>query len=274
MPGRSLRQMAVLALIALAPAPAFAQEGNPEPRTWLNWVMSLHLAGQPLSSPAYLAFAWSLVATLLLVAIAILGTRQLSLKPRRVQSALEMLVGGLRSLVVSIMGPKGEDFVPFIGTIFLYIAFMNLMGLVPGFMAPTSNLNITAALALTVFVVVQFYGFKVQGLGYLKHFVAGVPPQFPYVMLAPLVLVVHVVGELVRPVTLALRLFGNLMAEEMVVLILIGLVTGVLKHYFLPIPIQLPNMALGLLVSIVQAGIFTMLTTVYLAGVVQHSEGS
>jgi F-type H+-transporting ATPase subunit a len=83
--------------------------------------------------------------------------------------------------------------------------------------------------------------------------------------------VVHLVGELVRPLTLALRLFGNLMAEEMVVLILIGLVVGAARHW-IPIPIQLPNMALGLLVSLVQAAIFTMLTTVYLAGVVRRPE--
>jgi F-type H+-transporting ATPase subunit a len=270
---RRLRLIATAALIALAAAPALAQEGdNPEPRTWLNWIMSLHIAGKPLNSQAYLAFAWSLVATIALTTISVIGTRRLSLRPRRMQTALEMIVGGLRSLVISIMGPRGDDFVPFIGTLFIYIAFMNLMGLVPGFMAPTSNLNITAALALSVFVVVQFYGFKEQGIRYLRHFVEGVPPQFPYVLLAPLVLVVHVVGELVRPLTLALRLFGNLMAEEMVVLILIGLVAGLARHYFIPIPIQLPNMALGLLVSLVQAGIFAMLATVYLAGVVDHAD--
>ena len=272
MPARSL-MLAAVALIALAAAPAFAQEGgNPEPQTWLNWIMSLHIAGKPLHSPAYLAFAWSLVATLALAAISVMGTRRLSLRPRGMQSALEMIVGGLRSLVVSIMGPRGDDFVPFVGTIFIYIAFMNLMGLIPGFMAPTSNLNITAALALTVFVTVQFYGFKEQGVGYLKHFVLGVPPQFPYVMLAPLVFVVHVVGELVRPVTLAVRLFGNLMAAETVVLVLIGLVVGLARH-FIPIPVQLPNMALDVLTALVQALIFMMLTTVYLAGVVKQAEG-
>ena len=270
----SLKLFAAGALVAFAVSPALAQEGGaPEPQTWLNWVASLRVSGVPLAHhPGVVALAWSLVATVLLAAISITATRRLSLVPGRMQTAFEMVVGLIRSTVVGIMGPRGVDFVPFIGTLFLYIAFMNLMGLLPGFMAPTSNLNITAALALTVFLVVQFYGFRERGIGYLKHFIEGVPLQFPYVMLAPLVFIVHLVGELVRPLTLALRLFGNLMAEETVMLILIGLVVGLARHW-IPIPIQLPNMALGLLVSLVQAAIFTMLTTVYLAGVVQHPEG-
>jgi F-type H+-transporting ATPase subunit a len=264
----------VLAVGLLAAGPALAEEagGGPHPQTWLNWVTSLRIGGIPLAHhPAVLAFAWSLVAVAILITVSVFGTRRLSLRPTGLQTALEMIVGGLRSLVVGIMGPRGDDFVPFIGSLFIYIALMNLMGLVPGFMAPTSNLNITAGLALIVFIVVQYYGFREQGLGYLKHFIAGVPSQFPYVLLAPLVFAVHLVGELFRPVTLALRLFGNLMAEEMVVLILIGLVVGLARHG-IPIPVQLPNMALGLLVSLVQAAIFSMLATVYLAGVVSHTE--
>ncbi len=269
---RPLGKLSLLLLLGLlTTGPVWAAEagGGPNPQTWLNWVTTLQLGGVPLGHhPGVLALAWSLVASILLVTVAMVGTRRLSLKPTRLQNALEMVVSTLRNLVVGIMGPQGEGFVPFIGSLFIYIALMNLMGLVPGFMAPTSNLNITAALAIIVFVVVQYYGFKTNGLGYLKHFIAGAPTQFPYVIMAPLVFVVHLLGELFRPVTLALRLFGNLMAEEMVVLILIGLVAGFFTKHWIPIPIQLPNMALGLLVSLVQAAIFSMLATVYLAGVV------
>ncbi len=260
--------------VPLAEAPAFAAEegGLPHPQTWLNWVTSLEIGGKPLfHSDATLAFAWSLVAIAMLAALSIVGTRGLSFRPRGVQTVFEMLVGGLRGLVVSIMGPRGTDFVPFIGALFVYIACMNLMGLIPGFMAPTSNLNITAGLAVVVFFVVQYFGFRENGLRYFRHFISGVPTQFPYVLLAPLVFVVHAVGELFRPVTLAVRLFGNLMAEEMVVLILIGLVAGLARHW-IPIPVQLPNMLLGLLISIVQAAIFSILATVYLDGVIQHTE--
>jgi F-type H+-transporting ATPase subunit a len=265
--------LALAAIFALV-APAFAAEeaGGPHPQTWLNWVTSLSWQGRPIvNAGAVLAFAWSLVAITLIAGICMIGTRRVSIKPRRMQTALELIVGSLRGLVVGIMGPRGNDFVPFIGTLFLYIAFMNLMSLVPGFMAPTSNVNITAGLAIIVFVVVQYYGFREQGLRYLNHFIMGVPREFPYILLAPLVLVIHVLGELFRPVTLALRLFGNLMAEEMIVLILIGLVLGLARRG-IPVPIQLPNMALGMLVSVVQALIFSMLATVYLDGVMRHVE--
>nr|NIR01910.1 F0F1 ATP synthase subunit A [Gemmatimonadales bacterium] len=221
-------------------------------------------------SEAALAFAWSVASILLLSLLVALGTRRLSLRPSGVQVLLEMLVGGLRNTVVGVMGPRGTDFLPFIGGLFIYIAFMNLLGLVPGSMAPTANLSITAALALIVFVVVHYYGVRERGIGYLKHFVEGVPLQFPYILLTPLVFVVHLVGELVRPVTLALRLFGNMMAGHTVLMILIGMVVGVMAKYWIPVPIQLPNMALKVLVSVVQAMIFAMLTAVYLNGVLQH----
>jgi F-type H+-transporting ATPase subunit a len=258
-------------LSAAAPAAA-AEEGLPHPVTWLNWLSSVQIAGhRVLTSDAALAFAWSLVAVALLAAICATGTRRLSKRPTGLQTLLELIVGGLRSMVVGVIGPRGVEFVPFIGTLFIYIAVMNLMGLVPGFMAPTSNLSITAALGLTVFVVVQYCGIKEQGVGYVQHFVEGVPMRFPYLVLAPLVFAVHLVGEVFRPVTLALRLFGNLMAEETVVLILIGLVVGLARHW-IPLPIQLPNLVLGMLVSLVQAAIFSLLAAVYIAGVVHKPE--
>jgi F-type H+-transporting ATPase subunit a len=260
------------AVLATSPVGASDGGGAPHPQTWLDWLFSVRVAGHAVvSNAAVLAFAWSVVAILLLTVIAVVGTRRVSMRPRGMQTALEMVVGGMRSMVVSVMGPRGVEFVPFIGTLFLYIAFMNLMALVPGFMAPTSNLNITAGLALVVFGTVQYYGFREQGFGYVNHFLEGVPRQFPYVLLAPLIFTVHLLGELFRPVTLALRLFGNLMAEETVVLILIGLVVGLARHWIV-VPVQLPNMMLGVLVSVVQAAIFSMLTAVYLAGVLRESE--
>lgn len=262
---------ACCALVCGSQTAAAAAEGLPHPSTWLDWLLSLRVAGHALfPNEAALAFAWSLVAILVLSVASVVGTRRLSIKPRGVQMLLEILVGGVRSLVVSVMGPRGREFVPFIGALFIYIAFMNLMGLVPGFMSPTSNLNITAGLAVLVFVVVHYYGIRESGIGYLKHFVAGVPLRFPYVLLTPLVFGIHLVGEIFRPVTLALRLFGNLFAKEVVILTLILLAVGLARRG-LPLPVQLPNMMLGALVSVVQAAVFSMLTTVYLAGVL-HEE--
>jgi len=274
---QALRMVAGLCLAVLwaSPMAAAAEEGLPHPRTWLDWVFSLRMAGHPLfTNQAVLAFAWSLVAIVLLTVVSVVGTRRVSVRPRGLQTLLELVVGGLRGVVVSVMGPRGVEFVPFVGTLFVYIAVMNLMSLVPGCMAPTSNLSITAGLAIMVFVVVQYCGVREQGVGYVKHFLEGVPMQFPYVLLAPLVFAVHLVGEVFRPVTLALRLFGNLMAEETVVLILIGLAAPLFARWWLPVPAQLPNMLLGMLVSVVQAAIFSMLTAVYLSRVLRHPEGA
>jgi F-type H+-transporting ATPase subunit a len=251
-----------------------AEAGDADhPHTWLDWLLSLQIAGRPLiRTEAGLAFAWSVVAVGILTLIAVLGTRRLSMKSRGLQTLLEMAVGGIRSMVVDRMGPRGAEFVPFIGTLFIYIAVMNLMGLVPGFMPPTANLSITAALAIIVFVVVQSRGLKEQGVGYAKHFVEGLPLQFPYVLLAPLIFAIHLVGELFRPVTLALRLFGNIMAGERVLLVLIGMGVGLLPTLKIPLPLQLFNMMLEVLVAVVQATVFSLLATVYLAGVLHEPE--
>ena len=218
-----------------------------------------------------MAFAWALVAMVVLTLVCGLGTRRPSERPRGLQTLLEMVVGALKNLVVSVMGPRGVEFVPFIGSLFIYIALMNLMGLVPGFMSPTSNLNITAGLAIVVFTMLHYLGVRERGAGYLKHFIEGVPLQFPYILLAPLVFFVHLVGELVRPMTLAVRLFGNMMAGHTVLMIFIGLVVGLARRW-IPVPVQLPNMALEIIVGIVQAMVFSMLAAVYLSLVLREEE--
>jgi len=263
--------VAALGLAAAGRRVAPLLAGPPRPSTWLDWLLSLRVAGKPLfHSEAALAFAWSLVAIIALVILSTAGTRRLSMKPRGLQTLLETVVGGLRSLVEGVMGPRGVEFVPFIGTLFIYIALMNLMGLVPGFMAPTSNLSITAALAVVVFVVVQYQGFRERGMGYPKHFVEGVPLRAVYLPLAALVFVIHVIGEIFRPVTLALRLRGNIMAGETVVIILVGLGAVLMAKVKVPVPLQLPNLLLEVLVGFVQATIFCMLTAVYLSGVLKE----
>jgi len=267
---------ASIGLLMLACQAAFGEEtgGGEHPGTWLNWLYSIRVNGHPLIHGAgMLALAWSLVAIIILTLIGLIGTRRLSLRPRGLQTVLEMMVSGLRGMVEGVLGPRGAEFTPFIGTIFIYIALMNLLGMVPGVISPTSNLNITAGMAVMVFLVVQFYGFRERGPGYIKHFVHGVPLQFPFILMAPLVFSIHLVGELMRPVTLALRLFGNIMGEETVVLSLIALVIPLEKR-FIFLPVQLPNMLLGLITAFVQALIFSMLTSVYLAGVLQgaHEE--
>jgi F-type H+-transporting ATPase subunit a len=219
---------------------------------------------------AELAFAFSLLLILVLAIASAIGGRHFSIWPGPFQVLLETALGALRGIVESVMGPRGFGFLPFIGALFIYIALMNLMGIIPGFLSPTASLSTTLALALLVFVVVQAYGVKTHGFGYIKHFLEGIPLQGSFLLLAPLIFVIHFMGELFRPVSLALRLFGNVTGEETTVLTLIGLVAA--SRYVYWIPVQLPNVALGLLTSVVQALIFSLLTAVYLATVIEVEE--
>jgi len=272
---RPLRHTVALAMASLGSSSAALAAGFEEvyEATWLSWLSSVRVAGEPLlRSRAALAFAWSLAAALVLVVLSALGARRPSLRPRGLQTLLELLVGALRTLVLSITGPEGLGYVPFVGSLFIYIFLMNLFGLVPGFMAPTSNLTITAALALVVFLVVQGCGFRRYGVGYLGYFVEGVPLRPAYLPLLPFVFCIHLIGELCRPVTLSLRLFGNMMAEHAVVFILLGLAAGLARRYWVFLPVQLPNLLLGMVVAFAQALVFSTLATVYLGGVLGHGE--
>ena len=218
------------------------------------------------------AIPLSVLVALLLALISYLGLRRRERIPSGLQNALEMAVEGLEGLSRNLLGERGSTFAPFLGTLFLYILLMNLLGLIPGFKSPTTNLNVTLGLALIVFVAVQYYGIKENGgLGYLKHFTGDIW------WLVPLILPVHVIGELVRPVSLALRLFGNVTGEETVIAVLVAISPVVFSHYLhgvlvgLPIPVAVPMMALAIFTGVVQALVFTLLAAAYLAGIMEHA---
>ncbi|HOJ22476.1 MAG TPA: F0F1 ATP synthase subunit A [Armatimonadota bacterium] len=201
---------------------------------------------------------WSGVIIAFLGTISYLGTRKMRPVPGRLQNALEYIVSTLNEFIKGIIGPEGEKHTPFVGTLFLFILFNNLIGLVPGAMAPTSSLNTTVALALITFFYVQYHGIRAHGLvGRLKHLAGPIPAM------APLMLPIEIIGELARPLSLSMRLFGNIFGEEQVIVILAGLAYYVLP--FVPIPYQLPMMVFGLFTGFVQALVFTMLACVYIS---------
>ena len=206
--------------------------------------------------PDYIAML--MVIALALTALSLLVRSRLSVEnPGALQIALEDFLGGFRNLLTDFIGPEGPKFLPLVAGIFLTIWLSNLSGLIPGLMAPTSNLNVTLGCAVTVWIYYHFQGFKAQGVGaYLKHF--AVPPGSPVVM-APLMLPIELIGHTARVLSLSLRLFGNVFGEELVILILASLVP-----FFVP----LPMMFLGLLTGTLQALIFAILTMVYLGGAV------
>ncbi|HCN20536.1 MAG TPA: ATP synthase F0 subunit A [Planctomycetia bacterium] len=186
-------------------------------------------------------------------------TSRLEKIPGTMQALLELVVEGLDDFIESQMGHVGRAFLPFLGSLFIYILFMNLIGQIPLFHSPTANYNTTLALTLIVFLVTQYQGIKTRGpVGYIRHFV-GDP-----LWMAPIFFPLHIIQEfLARPLSLSVRLFGNLMGEHTVLAIFIGFSPLLLG--FIPIPIQLPIVLLDMLCATLQAIIFFLLACFYIS---------
>jgi F-type H+-transporting ATPase subunit a len=217
---------------------------------------------------------FSVIIALTISLIFYLGSRKRELIPTGLQNFLEMVVDGLRNFLVGVLGHGGEKYVPFLGTLFLYILFMNLFGLIPGMKSPSSSINITAALAICVFVTVQYLNIRNMGLlGFFYH-MAGSPKTVIGWAVAPLMLPVELITQFARPLTLALRLFGNIMGEDILIaaFAILGItILSVLKSP-VGIPLQVPFMFLAMLTSLLQALVFTLLSSVYILLSVPHSE--
>lgn len=206
--------------------------------------------------PAWTFLPFAGIAFLLIITIAIIGTRRLKLVPRGLQNLLEMVFEGLYSLPEQVMGPRGRQYAPFVSTFFIYIVTMNALGLIPFFKAATASLSITLGLALVAFLGVQYFGFKAHGIKYLAHFIGPVPAM------AILILPLEILSEFIRPVSLSVRLYGNIFGEEQVTAALANLI----KIHGVPIPVvPLVILPLEVLTVFLQAFVFTLLVTVYIA---------
>ena len=227
------------------------------------------LPGLPV--PADILMSW--VTVLMVGGFVLLATRHLALRPGRLQAALECVWGWLDDLALQVIGAERRPFLPLLATLFLFLAFGNLLGLVPGFKSPTSNLNVNAALALIVVVYAQAVGIREHGwLAYLKRFCG--PPYW----LAPLFILIRVIEQLARPLSLTMRLFGNIMAKEVVLGLLVYMTTvfflseDVAARCLTVMPLLLRPLVilLGVLVSVIQALVFTMLAMVYIGESVEE----
>jgi F-type H+-transporting ATPase subunit a len=220
------------------------------------------LSGRPV--PDYLVMAVLVVA--FLIVLALVARAGLSVeRPGRLQIVLEDGLSSLLTLMDDFTGGKGARYVSIVGSVGLFILIGNLMGLLPGLMSPTSNINVTLGCALTVFVYYHIQGIRAQGVGtYLKHF--AVHPGAP-VFIAPIMLPIEIISHISRVLSLSLRLFGNIFGEDLVILILASIV---------PFVVPLPMMFLGVITGGLQAFIFVMLTTIYLGGAVatEHDQHS
>lgn len=206
-----------------------------------------------------------LIVSVVLLVLVLLGFRQLKRSENELvpeprlsfRNFLEITVENISKLVLDTMGERGREFILIIGTLALFILFNNLSGLVPGFLPATDNVNTTFACSLTVFVMTHYYGIREHGVKYVKQFIG------PYLWLAPLYFPIELIGHLARPLSLGLRLFGNITGDHLVTAIFFSLI---------PLFIPLPVMFLGLFVAFVQTFVFILLSMAYFAGAISHEE--
>ncbi len=252
-----------------------AHEGLKELANWITLVNEYwHDA-----SFAHFLHRWenvvfSLTAGFFLIGLSFLATRKKSLIPHPLQNTLELAVESLENLVTGIIGPKGRQYVPFIGTLFLYILTQNFMGVVPGMKSPTSSLNTTVALAVCVFLYVQGIGIKENGpIGYVDHLM-GSPRDLVGWIMVPLNLPLHILEEFIKPLSLSLRLFGNILGEDSLIAAFVGL--GILSlsfiHSPIGLPLQFPFLLLSILLGTIQALVFSLLSTIYISLMLPHEE--
>lgn len=218
------------------------------------------LAPLHLHVPDHIVFS-ALICLIVLVLGLIVRSRLSVDNPGKLQILLEDIVGFFVGVLEDNIGPKGRKFLPLLGGLFVFIWMGNMMGQIPGLGAPTSNINVPFACAITLWLYYHFEGVRAQGVfNYIKHF--AVMPGVP-ILMSPLIFVIEVISHLSRVLSLTLRLFGNIFGEHLVVLIIASIIP-----FLMPLPIQF----LGLVVGTLQAFIFLILGAIYLSAAVAVDE--
>lgn len=173
------------------------------------------------------------------------------------RAIFELITEMMATVSDMVLGSQGRSFVPAFASLFFFILFNNLIGLIPGLTPATDNLNTTLALGVTTFVFYNFWGFRKHGLSYLKQFLG------PVIWLFPLFLLIELVSHLVRPLSLGLRLYGNMVGDHTVLGIFLDLVP-----VWLPVPVLF--YFLGIFVCFLQAFVFTILSMIYVSLAISH----
>jgi len=174
------------------------------------------------------------------------------------RNLFEMFAEAILGIAEGVMGKKNaQKYLPFIGSLAMFIFFNNALALIPGFAPPTDTLKTNLALAILVFLATHFLGVKEHGIAYFKHFLGPIP------VLAPLMLLIELISHVARPISLSLRLMGNMAADHKVVAIFFSLV---------PLLVPVPFLILGILVVVIQTLVFTLLSMVYISMAVAHEE--
>ena len=204
--------------------------------------------------PAYLVMVF-FVAVLVPVLLK-LAARRPGLVPTRRPTVAETVVRMFERVVTDAVGPAGRKYVPVVGTVGIFVFASNMIGLIPGMMSPTSKLNVTVGCALVVFFYYHAQGMKAQGVfKYLKTFAGPIPAM------APLMFPIELISHFSRPVSLSMRLFGNIFSEELLIVIIASIV---------PIILPLPFMVLSIFTAVIQSFVFVLLSCIYISSAVSH----
>lgn len=217
-------------------------------------------------------FAFSIAIFYVIIAQIVYRRRELI--PGPLQNGVEMVVEALYNLFYSILGKDARRYTPFLGTLFVYILAMNWFGMIPLGHSPSTGIEITASLAILVFLYAQWTGITRLGfVGYIDH-LAGQPRDAIGWSMVILMFPLHIIGELAKPLSLALRLFGNITGEDTLIAVFVGMGIAIMPFIgeYVGIPIQTPFYFLGLLLSSVQALVFTLLSTIYILLMLPHEE--
>jgi F-type H+-transporting ATPase subunit a len=221
------------------------------PWKWTTFI--LETLGIP-DPGSHITYSW--VVMLFLIGLAFMMSKRISIVPGRIQTLLESIFSAINDLAETIIGPEARRFFPLIGTLTMFIFFCNILGLLPSFDSPTNNLNTTVACALVVFFFYNYVGIRAHGISYIKHFMG------PVWWLAPLMFPIEIISHLARPLSLSMRLFGNIFGEDLALIVLFGLV---------PFLVPLPLMVLAVFTSALQTFVFIILTIIYLSGAVEEA---
>ncbi len=203
----------------------------------------------------HVTYMW--LAMIILISLGWIAGKGVSMVPKTAQNVFEVLISGLEEFMVTVTGDEGRKSYPLVLTIFLFVLLGNLMGLVPAFFPPTANINTTLGLALIAVLWSHVVGVQRHGIKYIKHFLGPVPAMIP------LFFPIEVIGHTARVLSLTFRLFGNMAGHELVV----GILLGLGGMFLAPLPV----MALGAFVALVQAFVFFLLSTMYIAGAIEES---
>ncbi len=240
--------------------------------TFLVMWLGHDYAWMELWAPIIFAFATSIFFVLVCGHV----YRHRKMIPGKLQNLVEMMVEGMYNFIYSILGEDTKKYIPLLGTLFFYILMNNLWGIIPLGHSPSVRLEVTGSMALCVVCLAQYTGIRKMGFGKYLYHMAGEPRSiFMWVLGIIILFPIHLFGEFaVKPGSLALRLFGNITGEDILVASFVGLGVTALSFIHSPIglPFNVPFIFLGLLLSTIQALVFTLLSTIYILMMLPHEE--